>query len=77
MLTKLAKPKLARLLAPRQDELFLGGAAGVRGGVVDVDSAGEGEGSAQGVGSLNRGAVWEGVDVGDRGTGVVVLKFVF
>ena len=39
------------------DELLLGGAAGVRGGVVDVDSAGEGEVSAQGVGSLNRGAV--------------------
>ena len=37
--------------------VLLGGAAGVRGGVVNVDSAVEGEVSAQGVGSLNRGAV--------------------
>ena len=51
------------------DELFLGTAAVVRGSVVGVDSAGEGEVSAQGVGSLNRGAVREGVDVGDRGIG--------
>ena len=51
------------------DELILGGAAGLRGGVVEVDSAGEGEARAQGVGSLDRGAVREGVDVGDRGIG--------
>ena len=41
----------------------------MRGGVVEVDSAGEGEARAQGVGSLDRGAVREGVGEGDRGVG--------
>ena len=53
------------------DDLILGGAAGLCGGVVEVDSAGEGEGEAraQGVGSLDRGAVQEGVGEDDRGVG--------
>ena len=41
----------------------------MRGGVVEVNSAGEGEVRAQGVGSLDRGAVREGVGEGDRGIG--------
>ena len=39
------------------------------GGVIEVDSAGEGKVCVQGVGSLDRGAVREGVGVGDRGVG--------